>query len=340
MKINILSFGMDDNASISKYLPKSSQIGNDTWIFNGAIIKINQKDGDFDYTFVLDDLSGNFEVKSGRIFYGSAECFGCISYIKEVEFFAQFEKCFSCHGLYHHGDVINSLPFQPFMIANHHGHDFFTSNEKINYDTLIAAKYYEKTKKISMIASNKTFSDMHIIRLEFGIALKRHFKDKLDLFGSGHAPFNSKSDVIMPYEYHIVLENQHTPSVITEKLYDSYLGLSVPIYFGAPNVCDYFAKDSLELINPYNLKESVRKIEQILDEDNYDIKYLPHLITAKDKVLDKYCTFKRIVEICKEDFAENRVSNVETQIIHARQHFLPKISFIKRVARYLLKKVN
>lgn len=337
MKINIISFGMPKNGSISKYLPKASHVGHDTWIFNGVTIKLNQKDGYFDYTFILDDIAHNFEIKSGKIFYGSAECFGCISYTKEIEFFSQFEKCFSCHGLYHHNSVKHELPFQPFMIANKSGHDFFSNNDKVNYDTLLSAKSYEKTKKISMIASNKVFSDMHILRLEFGLALKKHFKDKLDLFGSGHAPFNSKADVIMPYKYHIALENQHTPSVITEKLYDSYLGLSVPIYFGASDVYDYFSKDSLEVINPYNFKDSVQKIEQILDEDDYE-QYLPHMIKAKEDVLNKYCTFKRIVQICKDDTDKNGIRDTKTSTIYPRSHFLPKPKLSPRVIKKLLPK--
>lgn len=52
---------------------------------------------------------------------------------------------------------------------------------------------------------------MHIMRLKFGLALKKHFKDKLDLFGSGHNPFDSKaSAIIPPYKYNIVLEKINT----------------------------------------------------------------------------------------------------------------------------------
>ncbi|QED23876.1 glycosyltransferase family 10 domain-containing protein [Candidatus Deianiraea vastatrix] len=342
MKINLLIYGFDNSASISKYLPKDSHLGNGVWQYNGATIQLNQTEGDFDYTFILDDISSTISVSRGKIFYGSAETFGCISYMKEDKFFAQFEKCFSCHSLYHHKNVTHSLPFQPFMIANHNGHDFFTQNDKVNYDSLLASKSYEKTKKISMIASNKAFSDIHIMRLEFGLALKKHFKDKLDLFGSGHASFASKADVIMPYKYHIVFENQHTPSVITEKLYDSYLGLSVPIYFGAPDVHHYFSKDSLELINPYNFKESVQKIEQILDENNYE-KYLPHLIDAKEQVLNKYCPFKRIIEICKMDYETSKNIDTKTQIIYPRSHFLPKstvkVKLITKIIKMFIPKI-
>ena len=33
-------------------------------------------------------------------------------------------------------------------------------------------------------------------------------------------------------------------NLISEKLYDSYLGLAFPIYFGAPNSGEYFPKNS------------------------------------------------------------------------------------------------
>ena len=65
---------------------------------------------------------------------------------------------------------------------------------------------------------------------------KKHFKDRLNWYGNGVNEINNKFEVISNSKYHIVLENDSKYNLISEKLYDSYLGLSFPIYYGAPNV--------------------------------------------------------------------------------------------------------
>ena len=101
--------------------------------------------------------------------------------------------------------------------------------------------------------------------------LKEHFKDKLDWYGNGINPLDRKWDGIAPYKYHLTLENQSTYNVITEKLYDAFLGLSYPIYWGAPNVNDYFEDNSLIKINLNDLKGSIQIIEKVIAENYYEI---------------------------------------------------------------------
>ena len=136
------------------------------------------------------------------------------------------------------------------------------------------------------------------MRLKFVKALKKHFGDALDWFGNGIQPLEQKWDGIAPYKYHLVLENQLRIDVITEKLYDSFLGLAYPIYYGAPNVGDYFDPKSMATINILDLHGSIKKIEQILTADPYQAA-LPALVESKNRVLTKCNLFERIVDLCQ-----------------------------------------
>jgi hypothetical protein len=85
------------------------------------------------------------------------------------------------------------------------------------------------------------------------------------------------------------------------------------------------------------VEREFQKIEQILDEDDYE-QYLPHMIKAKEDVLNKYCTFKRIVQICKDDTDKNGIRDTKTSTIYPRSHFLPKPKLSPRVIKKLLPK--
>ena len=59
-------------------------------------------------------------------------------------------------------------------------------------------------------------------------------------------------------------------NLISEKLFDSYLGLSFPIYYGAPNISEYFNENSYKTIDINNISESISTIEGVLSEDIYE----------------------------------------------------------------------
>ena len=58
--------------------------------------------------------------------------------------------------------------------------------------------------------------------------------------GRGYAPFEAKEDGLAPYRASVVIENSREPSYISEKLIDAALCRTLPIYWGAPDVADWF----------------------------------------------------------------------------------------------------
>ena len=81
----------------------------------------------------------------------------------------------------------------------------------------------QKTKLVSVVASNQTYLPGHRARLEFVAKLKEALGDQVDVFGRGINGFADKRDVLDDYRYHIAIENSVCENYWTEKLADPYM---------------------------------------------------------------------------------------------------------------------
>lgn len=97
-------------------------------------------------------------------------------------------------------------------------------------------KIYEKTKNISMIASNKTFCKGH----EFRHIVRKSMPESVDIFGIGINPVDYKLDALRDYRYSVAMENSKHDFYFTEKLIDCFLTGTVPIYWGCPGIGKFF----------------------------------------------------------------------------------------------------
>lgn len=208
-------------------------------------------------------------------------------------FVQQFSKIIVCQNKIEHPNKFPYQPAQPWHIGKLTLRDNTAIFSK-NYDDLKSLNP-PKTKLISVISSNKAFTKGHQIRIEFVQKLKEYFGDKIDLFGKGFNDFDDKWDVIAPYKYHIVLENSSYPDYWTEKLADCFLGNAYPIYYGCTNLEKYFKREAYSKIDINNFEQSVRIIEDIIEQDYYEEK-IDILQEAKSLVLDKYNLFPLLVD--------------------------------------------
>jgi hypothetical protein len=102
------------------------------------------------------------------------------------------------------------------------------------------AKIYPKTKGISMIASNKRMSDGHNFRHE--IIEKLQPKYQFDVWGSGYKPFDDKLEPLKDYKYSICVMNSSADNFFTEVLLDCFRVGTIPIFWGCPNIGEYFLR--------------------------------------------------------------------------------------------------
>jgi hypothetical protein len=156
-----------------------------------------------------------------------------------------------------------------------------------DYDELLSMPPPPKPKLMAAVTSAKSDLPGHQQRLHLLAILKEHFGENLDHFGRGINEIENKWDAIGPYQYHLTLENGQWPHYWTEKLADAYLGWSMPIYVGAPNIFDYFAPESMLVIDPKRPYEAIEKIERAIQQDAWT-QALPSISEARQKVLKEY----------------------------------------------------
>jgi Glycosyltransferase family 10 (fucosyltransferase) C-term len=168
---------------------------------------------------------------------------------------------------------------------------------KRTYDQLKNEHGIEKSKSMCVIASNKAAVDGHRKRFAFINRLIGHFKDRLDVFGSINGNYcDDKYSALLPYRYSIAIESMSSPDYWTEKIADCFLTETMPLYYGCPNITDYFSPDSLVSIDIDDYKTSIQAIEKALEEDAYE-KNRPRVLEAKHRILDELQVFPHLVRL-------------------------------------------
>ena len=93
-----------------------------------------------------------------------------------------------------------------------------------------------KSREVSHIYSAKRFMAGHEMRHQ----IAQRFP-LLDHYGHGTPnPVRCKSEALADYRFSIVVENDRAENYFTEKLIDCLALGTVPIYWGCPNIADFF----------------------------------------------------------------------------------------------------
>lgn len=171
------------------------------------------------------------------------------------------------------------------------GHVYSMANNR-NLEDLIIEEPPVKNRLCSMIVSAKSFTEGHKKRLDFTKLLMDHFKNKIDFYGFGIKEIKNKKDAINPYLYSISIENSSFNNYFTEKISDVFLGFSMPIYYGCPNINEYFPEKSLIQINIEDKDDFITKIENCINQPELIKPKI--LFDARRRVLTEYNLFRII----------------------------------------------
>lgn len=140
----------------------------------------------------------------------------------------------------------------------------------------------DQQKPIVAICSNKTKTVGQRKRLELLKKLCQQKPELVDVYGRGLNPadFNGcykgtieskcKFDTLRQYQYCLACENSSHNNYFTEKIVDCFLSLTVPIYWGCPNLSEFFPKDSyyqLENLDNNNI-DKICSIAESAPENN------------------------------------------------------------------------
>ncbi len=136
-----------------------------------------------------------------------------------------------------------------------------------------------KTAMCSLIASAKRDTRGHQLRHQIVDWISRTGQD-VQVMGGGYQPFDRKSDGLAPFRYSVVIENMPERNYFSEKLVDAVLCGCVPIYWGCPNLRDFF--DPAGIIQCHSAKDLQTAIAQ-MSADQYT-QQLPALEALQPKI--------------------------------------------------------
>jgi hypothetical protein len=183
----------------------------------------------------------------------------------------------------------------------HVGLDHETREYRFGYQDLVSLPKPEKENKIAVICSDLKATEGQRERLRFLEALKGFLGDKIVHYGRGFEPIPDKFDAILPYAYHLVMENSRVPHYWSEKLADAYLGYAFPFYLGAPNLEYYFPRDAFENVFADQPEKAAELISWALSNDLYG-KRESALAEARNRVLNDYNFFTHLVRLADANY--------------------------------------
>ena len=258
----------------------------------------NLSNGDFDLTLlqdgaIIDFINEKIKINQGLIVADIHEPFYLLNQSDVYECvklnYKKFDKIFT------HSKELLSLPnsifrnsgYEVVLNKNIHCREY----PLLQDNSLI--KIYEKTKSISFITSAKRITYGHLFRGECVSHLLDE-KIKVDLFGVGINELKGKIDGLQDYRYSVAMENGQFDNYFTEKILDCFLTGTIPIYWGCPNISDFFdtrgfytfetIDELVNIINSVNEKDYNSKLEYI--KKNWEL--ANKLWMDNDRFYDKY----------------------------------------------------
>lgn len=201
-----------------------------------------------------------------------------------------------------------------------------------SYDELLTKQNHSKTKLISVVTSNKAFTEGHKKRLDFVKKLKAHFGDKMDLYGRGINDFDDKWDVLADYKYTVAIENDWCDDWVTEKYFDCVLANTLPFYYGCPNLESIVDEQSFIRIDINNVEQSIKIIESAINNGVFE---------ERQQVLEN----QKIKSLNEDQFFPWLANILDKQDVNAKKKEITlrlnvDLSFKRRIKKIISKKLK
>lgn len=219
-------------------------------------------------------------------------------------FLTQFGTVITSHRNLDHPNVLRvqqALPWHIGLRQNNHA----IQDGWLYYDQLKVLQPSPKAKCMSVMCSDKDFTDGHRRRLAFTRKLSEHFGNRLDVFGHGVREIEDKWEALAEYKYHVVLENSSCPHYWSEKLSDAYLGWTYPFYYGCPNLEEYFTSNAFVRVDIMDPVASIEIMEQAIAQHVYE-QQLVLLAESRTLILERYNLFSLLAKVCTGQASQSR----------------------------------
>ena len=247
---------------------------------------------DYDWLVVFDELPVNFEVlrcPRERTILCTWEPVSIKSYSKAYT--RQF------------GHLLTNRPPEAEKHPHYHlGRGYFPwfVRDIPNLGTAV-----DKPKTASAVCSSKQmrhtkhFARFHLVR-EMAQAVP-----DLAWFGKGVRPLAHKEDALVPYKYHVAIENHIAPHHWTEKFADAILCECLPFYAGDPAITEIFPAECFIPIPIDDPVEAIRIVKTSIANGEYE-KRREAILEAKRLILAKYNFWHQVVEVIESSSGASR----------------------------------
>jgi hypothetical protein len=152
----------------------------------------------------------------------------------------------------------------------------------------------EKKFMLSHVMSHKNWLPGHNLRHKTAEMVRKPRNFELlfpESISMGH-----KYRLFKDSMFHITIENSQNHNYISEKVVDCFMSYTIPIYWGCPNIMDYFDKDG---IISFETEEELENILDNLTEEDY-IKRKNAVVNNYQIAFEKYgFWYDRVNEIIK-----------------------------------------
>lgn len=277
-------------------------------VYGDYKFEIDNECQECDYWVVWGNLKKPEKVKCrpDNVFYLTDESHE--QRIFNQEFLNQFAAIFTPRNDVFHSNVIKT-------------HDLGIWHFKKKFDSIKSMELPLKQKVISAVSSDFTWLPGHKKRFAFINQLIGHYKDKIDFYGRGINPINDKVDALLPYQYSIAVENSYLEDYFTEKLFECFLTFTVPIYYGCPNLNDYFDERAFIRIDIQDLSTSIDIIDDVMNHDSY-IDRLKYVKEARAVYLNEYHVFSALTRKIEAYHQMNIVARKKSLTVNNEEHFM------------------
>jgi len=288
-KVYFASNWGQSSKDITDFYKRQSPLGKGVWGSIKSVDNINE----CDYVIVLDDTSETIPSDKKIIFLGREP-----DHVLSREVSKKWEK--NSYNFLHH-EFNNCWLAQTWWVD-------------MNYETLDNTPP-QKTKNVSIIDSGKVSINGHIDRINAIHSVLNKFPHSIDLYGNiTHnpqyqntpyckyaLPHKDKREGLIDYRYSLVIENGQTDYYFSEKISDSIMCWTTPIYFGCRNIHKFLPEGSfvnIDINDPNFPDKMMEIVNSTYHEDNFD-----KLIEGRRLIMNKYNMWPTVEKaITKEKF--------------------------------------
>jgi hypothetical protein len=156
-----------------------------------------------------------------------------------------------------------------------------------------------KEYKISSITGTKNYGPGHSLRVDL-FARQTEFPLPHTAFRSGRGSppsihsgpvlGDSKLPLFDGFQFALVIENSRQHNYFTEKLCDCLITKTIPVYYGCPNIDEYFDTRGWVILDSESVDDALRKMKILTPEW-----YSTHMATVEANAIEvlKYTDFHR-----------------------------------------------